>query len=238
MAYMGMVDTTNLMSCSFLWGDTEQHRGCHTVSWETVTMPKEVGGLGLTSIRHRNQAILMHQAWRLYTNPDMIWARVLKAKYFPHSSMFNGTRGARGSHIWTAFRHGIKLLYEGMSWIVGDGQDIRIWQDSWLPRGTLRSYIEVSLQYMVEDSRVSSLRSNHSWTFESLTFPLPPHLEQLIQGIPVAQISHLSDSFIWPHNNGICLIKSTSKFLYHKHQVPWDKQNWSWIWAVPCPKKI
>ena len=207
------------------------------MSWETLTMPKEAGGLGLTSIRHRNQAILMHQAWRLYTNSDMLWARVLKAKYFPHSSMFNGTRGVRGSHIWTAFRHGIKLLCEGMSWIVGDGQDIQIWQDSWLPHGTLRSYIEGPLQCMAEDSRVSSLRSNHSWTFESLTFPLPPHLEQLIQGIPVAQISRLSDYFLWPHNNGICSIKSASKFLYHKHQVPWDKQNWSWIWAVPCPKK-
>ena len=63
----------------------------------------------------------MHQAWRLYTNPDTIWARVLKAKYFPHSSMFDDTRRVRMSHIWTAFRHGIKLLCEGMSWIVGDG---------------------------------------------------------------------------------------------------------------------
>ena len=86
-----------------------------------MTTPKEAGGLGLTSIRHRNQVILMHQAWRLYTNLDTIWARVLKAKYFPHSLMFDDTRRAHGSHIWTAFRHGIKLLREGMSWIVGDG---------------------------------------------------------------------------------------------------------------------
>ena len=112
-----------------------------------------------------------------------------------------------------------------MSWIVGDGQDIRIWQDSWLPHGTLRSYIKGPLLCLAEDSRVSSLRTNHSWTFESLTFPLPPQLEQLIQGIPVAQITRLLDSFLWPHNNGICLIKSASKFLYHKHQVPWDKPN-------------
>ena len=125
------------MNCRFLWGDTGQHRSCHTVNWETVTMRKEAKGLGLTSIRHRNQAILMHQAWRLYTNPDTIWACILKAKYFLHSPMFDDTRRARGSHIWIAFRHGIKLLREGMSQIVGDGQDIRIWQDSWLPRGTL-----------------------------------------------------------------------------------------------------
>ena len=50
MAYMGMVDTTDLMSCSFLWGDTEQHRSCHTVSWETVTMPIEAGGLDRKSV--------------------------------------------------------------------------------------------------------------------------------------------------------------------------------------------
>ena len=64
-----------------------------------------------------------------------------------------------------------------MSWIVEDGQDIRIWQDSWLPCGTLRSYIEGPLQCLAEDSRVSSLQANHSWTFESLTFPLPPQLK-------------------------------------------------------------
>ena len=150
------------MNSSFLWGDTGQHRSCHTVNWETVTIPKEVGGLGLTTIRHRNQAILMHQAWRLYTNPDTIWVRVLKAKYFPHSPMFDDTRRVHESHIWAAFRHGIKLLPEGMSWIVGDSQDIRIWKDPWLPHGTLRSYIEGPLQCLVEDSRVSSLRANHS----------------------------------------------------------------------------
>lgn len=59
------------MSCKFLWGDTTQCRGYHTVSWETMNLPKEVGELGLTSTRHRNRAILMNQAWHLYANPSM-----------------------------------------------------------------------------------------------------------------------------------------------------------------------
>jgi len=50
------------MSCKFLWGDTASHCGCHIVNWETVTLPKEVGGLGIPSTRHRNRAILMNQA--------------------------------------------------------------------------------------------------------------------------------------------------------------------------------
>ena len=56
------------LSCNFLWGDTEHRRSCHTVNWETVTLPKEAGGLGISSTRHRNKAILMNQAWRLYSN--------------------------------------------------------------------------------------------------------------------------------------------------------------------------
>ena len=76
------------MSCHFLWGDTDQHRSCHTVNWETVTLPKEAGGLGMSSTRHRNKAILMNQAWHLYSNTTTLWARVLKEKYFPHATMF------------------------------------------------------------------------------------------------------------------------------------------------------
>ena len=35
------------LNCKFLWGDTANHRHCHTVSWKTITTPKDVGGLGL-----------------------------------------------------------------------------------------------------------------------------------------------------------------------------------------------
>ena len=66
------------MSCKF-----SQRRGCHTVNWETVTLLRVVRGLGIPSTRHQNSAILMNQACRLYTNPNMLWAKVLKAKYFP-----------------------------------------------------------------------------------------------------------------------------------------------------------
>jgi len=78
-------------------GGSTQHQGCYTVNWETITLPKEVGGLGIPSTRHQNRAILMNQAWRLYTNPNMLWAQVLKAKYFPHTNLlFTSTRHMRG----------------------------------------------------------------------------------------------------------------------------------------------
>ena len=42
----------------FLWGSTEEKRKMHMVKWSTVTLPKELGGLGLHSMKDRNLAIL------------------------------------------------------------------------------------------------------------------------------------------------------------------------------------
>ena len=144
------------------------------MNWDTITLPKEAGRLGIPSTRHRNRVILMNQAWRLYTNPNMLQAQVLKAKYFPHTTLFTSTRNPRGSQIWKSFSIGIKLLIEGKSWIVRDGQNIWIQKDPWLPKGTLRSYIKGPLLLHDKDRRVSSLQTNHSWTFNSLNFPLSP----------------------------------------------------------------
>ena len=62
------------LSRNFLWEGSDQHRCCHMVSWDSVTLPKEAGGLGIPSTRHRNQAILMNQAWHLFSNPTTLWA--------------------------------------------------------------------------------------------------------------------------------------------------------------------
>ena len=145
------------LSCHFLWGDTNGRKGCHTINWDTITLPKEAGGLGITSTRHRNQAILMNQAWRLYSTPSSLWARILKAKYFPQATLFTGPQSARRSHIWTAISLGAELLREGMRWFVGDGQTIRVWQDHWLSNGSLRAYIEGPLPRQEEDHQINFL---------------------------------------------------------------------------------
>ena len=54
----------------------------------------------------------------------------------------------------------------------------------------------------------------------------------------MARFAQLTDTFLWPHNKGTCSVKSASTFLYHQHQVPWNKAMWNWLWSLPCPKKI
>jgi hypothetical protein len=38
------------------------------------------------------------------------------------------------SSSWTAIAYGLELLKKGLIWRVGNGESVRIWRDSWIPR--------------------------------------------------------------------------------------------------------
>ena len=42
----------------FLWGSTQEKRKLHMVKWSTVTLPKNLEGLGIMEMRPRNEKIL------------------------------------------------------------------------------------------------------------------------------------------------------------------------------------
>lgn len=53
--------------------------------------------------------------------------------------------------------------------------------------------------------------------------PLSKHIEKSIKNMLVAQVTRIPNSFAWPHNNGICLVKSASKYLFQTKNVPTEK---------------
>ena len=76
---------------SFLWGGNVEERKIHNASWDTVTKSKDCGGLGLRSMRQVNTAFLMTLGWRLLTEQESLWSRVLRFKYCKgrcHMDMF------------------------------------------------------------------------------------------------------------------------------------------------------
>ena len=51
--------TLNLSLLRFNEQSESENLACHTISWEVITKPKEGGGLGIVTTRHRNLALLM-----------------------------------------------------------------------------------------------------------------------------------------------------------------------------------
>jgi hypothetical protein len=107
-------------------------------SGTSLTKSKKDGGLGYKDLHAFNMAMLAKQAWRLLMDPDSLCARVLKARYFPNTSILEVEPKEGISYTWRSILKGVQLLSQGVIWRVGDGSTINMWQDPWIPRSWSR----------------------------------------------------------------------------------------------------
>jgi hypothetical protein len=104
------------------------------VSWEVMTRPKFLGGLGFRDLELFNLSLLARQAWRILQEPLSLSAKILKAVYFPTSSFLEAELGSHPSQIWRSIMDGRGVLVQGLIKRIGDGRSTQIWSENWLPR--------------------------------------------------------------------------------------------------------
>jgi hypothetical protein len=85
----GLCDELNSMISRYWWSQQDKSNKIHWLSWDKLTRSKKMGGLGFRDLNLFNMAMLAQQAWRLLTNPESLCARLLKAKYYPHTDLLN-----------------------------------------------------------------------------------------------------------------------------------------------------
>lgn len=52
----------------------------HVVNWNTITIPKDNGGLGLRDLSAMNHACIMKLAWQLINGAEDLWCIVLRCE--------------------------------------------------------------------------------------------------------------------------------------------------------------
>lgn len=85
--------------------------------------------LGFRSFSDFNQLLVANLAWRIIKELNSFMARVLKAKYFCNSSMFEVPLGSNVSFVWRGIQWGLELMHLGTFWRTRDASYIRISQD-------------------------------------------------------------------------------------------------------------
>uniref|UniRef100_A0A803PZ76 Reverse transcriptase domain-containing protein n=1 Tax=Cannabis sativa TaxID=3483 RepID=A0A803PZ76_CANSA len=103
----------------FWWGSSGETRKIHWRSWKFLCQSKFRGGLGFRSLVHFNQAMLAKQACHIMQNPTSLLGRILKARYFPHSSILEAVLGHSPSFSWRSILWGRDLMASGLIWKVG-----------------------------------------------------------------------------------------------------------------------
>ncbi|KAA3474616.1 reverse transcriptase [Gossypium australe] len=126
------MELENIMN-SFWWNKTNGKRGMHWCDWKSLSAIKEKGGMGFRDLNFFNIALLAKQGWRLLHNPNSLLARTLKAKYYKKSNFLKSKLGNLPSFTWKSLWATKGLLLKGLGWRIGDGQNVFIWDDKWVP---------------------------------------------------------------------------------------------------------
>ena len=170
---------------NFLWGSTPEKRKMHLENWDTVTRPKDHGGLGIHETRPRNLALIAKLNWKLLLEDPSLWAYVLKAKYLS-SNISRNLWASKGScsRTWAACKAAKLLLDSGLIKVIITGAFTSLWYDNWTSNGPLRAQLIGPLNIGEETQLVSQAIDNYgNWNLQ-LSFDLPNNVIKLIQVIP------------------------------------------------------
>jgi hypothetical protein len=127
---------------AFIWGDTEEKKKAHMISWETLTQPKWSGGVGLRKLQPMNDACLMKMGWSLMTGEHSLWGDVLIGKYGRSGwSQKQISVSSSDSFLWKALARLWPELEFHRCWAVGNGSNVNVWTDKWIDDNTRLSVI-------------------------------------------------------------------------------------------------
>ena len=85
----------------------------------------------------------------------LYYIRCLALKYFPSSLVFEA-RSSTGSFAWQSLLEARHVIEKGMMWRVGDGSQIQVFHDNWIP-GRFPTKAVSHTPGCEDDSIVSSL---------------------------------------------------------------------------------
>ncbi|GAU10344.1 hypothetical protein TSUD_420480, partial [Trifolium subterraneum] len=129
---------------TFWWrsGSTNNNntKGIHWLAWERLACPKAHGGLGFRNFEAFNKAMVAKQVWNIVQNPNSLVAKLIKARYFPRSSLFEAPLGYNPSFAWRNIWQARQILSLGCRWRIESGVNIRVMHDPWL-RGTANRWV-------------------------------------------------------------------------------------------------
>lgn len=154
-----------------MWGSTPAQRKPHLVNWETLCLPKSLGGLGFKKIPHMNEAFILKLVWDIVSRPNDLWVLEMRGKYARNSNLMHGVTYSGGDSVfWKSIHDVWPILLDNIKYDVGDGSTMLLWKDVWLDRGlSLEQWCPPNLSLADQYTLVRDfLCENGCWDLERL----------------------------------------------------------------------
>lgn len=139
----------------------------------------------------------------------LCWLGCLKRSIFLRDFL-TASLGHNPSFTWRSIFRARDLLAEGLVWLVGSGQDIRIWKDKWLPTPTTFALMS-PVNTLPEFASVANLicKQDRRWNGPLIDSIFLDYEAKTIKAIPLSLVVH-PDKLIWSSTaNGQFTVRST-----------------------------
>lgn len=110
-------DEINSLIARYWWGQKNEERKLHWIRWDKLCTAKLDEGIGFRNLHMFNMALLAKQCWRLLQNPQSLFYRVFKVRYFPTCSIMEANLGNNPSFLWRSILSGREVIRKGLSWV-------------------------------------------------------------------------------------------------------------------------
>lgn len=100
----------------FWWSASGGKRPIYWAKENTLMRDKLDGGMGFRNLAVMNDALILKQAWRMSTQPELLVIQVFKGKYFAGGELIEAGPGSRPSHAW----RGIHKIKNWLCFGIGD----------------------------------------------------------------------------------------------------------------------
>ncbi|KAH1047985.1 hypothetical protein J1N35_038769 [Gossypium stocksii] len=166
----------------------------------------------------------------------------------PHNGMFPFTKVKLGnlpSYTWKSIWAIKGLLQTGLCWRVGNGHNIRIEEDVWIP-----NVEQIQINQLVRGQNITRVADlidsmNRTWKYEIIESTFTEEVAQKILQIPLAHSPH-EDFLAWRgESTGEYTVRSGYKLLLHGNLLNNNRYNpienrecYRKLWNCDLPSKV
>ncbi|GJX89544.1 putative RNA-directed DNA polymerase [Tanacetum coccineum] len=142
-APINVIDSLERIRNRFFWGFKEGEKGMVWISWKKAIASRDLGGLGISSLRAKNLSLLGKWRWRFLKEKGALWRKVIQ-NIFGNDGGFSSLAGpGNRKGVWrNILSSGAAIDALGIpfrnsfSRKVISGVDTLFWKDIWLDDGS------------------------------------------------------------------------------------------------------
>lgn len=133
---IGIISRLDKACRKFLWNKVDRPKYLAQISWENVTSPMGLGGLGIRRLWEWNLSFMAKLGWKMLTSPNKLWVQILKDRYLKSTTFMECSSKPSQSVIWRDILRGRPLLEKGIITGNGNGKNTSLWYHHWVGVGS------------------------------------------------------------------------------------------------------